>query len=173
MFIIPQISSTKRPVLQAHGGNMIFLRTRERIGASFLTWGLVGLTLLFSAPARAQVTGATLSATVTDASGGIVPQAQISIKNVATAVTTTSTSDAAGFYSAPNLLPGSYEMSASAPGFSTEVRSGLTLTVGAQQVLNFTLRVGQLTEKVEVTGEASAVELVSSSISEVVNSTTV
>src|ERR1700692_4040918 len=130
---------------------MIFLKTWERIGASFLTLGVLGLRLLFSAPLRAQVTGATLSGTVTDASGGIVPQAQISIKNVATAVTTTSTSDAAGFYSAPNLLPGSYEMSASAPGFSTEVRSGVTLTVGAPQGLNFTLRVGQLTAKGAVT----------------------
>jgi hypothetical protein len=41
-------------------------------------------------------------------------------------------------------------MSASAPGFSTEVRSGITLEVGAQQVLNFTLQVGQLTEKLAV-----------------------
>src|SRR4029077_6183164 len=81
--------------------------------------------------------------------------------------------DAAGFYSAPNLLPGTYEVSASATGFSTEVQTGLTLTVGAEQALNFTLQVGQVTQTVQVTGEAPIVELASSSISAVVNSNTV
>jgi Carboxypeptidase regulatory-like domain len=59
-----------------------------------------------SSRAYAQVTGATLSGTVKDASGSIVPNAQVSIVNSATGVTRTVTSDAAGFYTAPNLWPG-------------------------------------------------------------------
>jgi hypothetical protein len=135
------------------------------------------VTLLFSplflAPVSAQVTGATLSGTVTDQSGGIVPKAEISVKNIATGVTRAVSTDPAGFYSAPNLLPGNYEITVAAPGFSSAVRTGITVTVGAQQVLNLTLQVGQVTEKVQVTGEAPTVQLATSSISAVVNSTTV
>src|SRR4029077_9945232 len=139
------------------GGDMVFPKASKSIGMGILIWGALGLILLFSVPVRAQVTGATLSGTVTDASGAVVPQAQVSIKNFATGVTTTVQSDAAGFYTAPNLLPGSYEISASAAGFSTQLQSGVTLTVGAQQVLNFGLRVGQVTQTVQVTGEAPTV----------------
>src|ERR1019366_6642997 len=70
-------------------------------------------------------------------------------------------------------LPGSYEVTASAPGFATAVQSGITLTVGAQQVLNFSMQVGQVTSRIEVTTQAPAVDLANSTISAVVNSTTV
>jgi hypothetical protein len=120
-----------------------------------------------------QVAGGTFSGTVTDSSGAVIPGAQISILNVATGITRAVRADAAGSYTAPNLLPGIYEMTASAPGFATEVRSGTTLTVGATQVLNLIMRVGTMTEKIEVTGEAPDLQLATSSISAVVNSTTV
>jgi hypothetical protein len=124
-------------------------------------------------PIYAQVVGATLSGTVTDQSSAVIPNAQIFIKNVATGVERNIASDTGGFYAAPNLLPGTYEVTVTASGFTTEVRTGITLTVGAQQVLNLTLRVGRTTEKVEVAGEATAVQLATSNISAVVNSTTV
>ncbi len=123
--------------------------------------------------ARAQVVGATLSGIVSDQSGGVIPQVSISIKNTATDITRTTTTSAAGFYSVPNLIPGTYEIKAEAKGFSSEVQTGVTLTVGEQQVLNFTLRVGQASQTVVVTTEAPNVELASSSISAVINSTTV
>src|SRR6202011_303050 len=93
--------------------------------------------------------------------------------NIATGFTRDVTADVAGFYTAPNLLPGAYEITATASGFATAVRSGITLTGGAQQVLNLTMQVGQVTQRVQVTGEAPAVQLATSSISAVVNSTTV
>jgi hypothetical protein len=123
--------------------------------------------------AHAQVAGATLSGTVSDQSGGVVPQAAISIKNIATGITRSSTTSTAGFYSVPNLLPGTYEIRAAAQGFASEVQMGVTLTVGEQQVLNFTLQVGQISQTVEVSTEAPTVQLGSSSISAVINSTTV
>jgi Carboxypeptidase regulatory-like domain/TonB dependent receptor/TonB-dependent Receptor Plug Domain len=128
---------------------------------------------LLLCPAYAQVTGATLSGTVRDQSGGVVPSAGISIRNAATGVTRAVKTDTAGFYSAPNLLPGNYEITATAPGFSSQVQSGVELTVGAQQVLNFALQVGQVTQTVQVTAEAPTVQLASSAISAVVNATTV
>src|SRR3972149_1677095 len=90
----------------------------------------------------AQVTGGTISGTVTDASGGLVPNAQVTITNTATNVVTTVTTTNEGFYSAPNLLAGPYRVTAAAAGFSTAVVTGVTLNVGAQQAVNMSLRVG-------------------------------
>jgi hypothetical protein len=146
---------------------------RKKIANTVLALGALGLSLLISTSAWAQVAGATLSGAVTDPSGAIIPQAQISIKNVATGISTTAVANADGLYTAPNLLPGTYEITVSAPGFTTEVRTGIVLTVGAQQVLNFTLKVGQVTEKVQVTGAAPVVQLASSTVSAVVGSRTV
>src|SRR5579864_5336961 len=113
------------------------------------------LSILVSAPIYAQVAGATLSGTITDPSGAEIPGAQIAIKNTATGITTNLTADAAGFFSAPNLLPGTYEVTVSSTGFATQVQSGITLTVGAQQTLNVTMQVGQSTQKVQVTANAA------------------
>jgi hypothetical protein len=133
---------------------------------------LVGSTLV-PVQTDAQVAGATLSGTITDSSGAIIPGAQATITNVATGVSRVVTTTTDGFYTAPNLLPGSYDITISASGFSTEVRTGITLTVGAEQVLNVTMKVGQATEKVEVTGAAPTVQLATSTLSNEVNATTV
>jgi Carboxypeptidase regulatory-like domain/TonB dependent receptor-like, beta-barrel/TonB-dependent Receptor Plug Domain len=129
--------------------------------------------LLFGASAYAQVVGATLSGTVSDPSGAAIPRAQISIRNTDTGVTTSITADSSGLYSAPNLLPGTYNVTVTAPGFATQIESNITLAVGQQQSLNITLKVGQATQKIEVTGAAPAVQLTTSTISAQVNSTTV
>ncbi len=120
-------------------------------------------------PAYGQVGGATVTGTVVDTTGAVIPNTQISIKNVATGVERAVTSNKDGFYTAPNLLPGNYEVTASAAGFSTVVRSGITLTVGGQQVLNITMQVGQLAQQVKVNGEEPAVQLANSTIGGVVN----
>jgi hypothetical protein len=145
----------------------------RKLAVSLTAIAALGLSLLFSAPVSAQVTGATLSGTVTDASGAVIPNAQVSIKNTATGVSTDVSTNADGLYTAPNLLPGSYEVTVSATGFATHVQSGITLTVGQQQQLNFTMQVGQATQKVEVTGAAPAVELASSTVGGVVAANTV
>ncbi len=130
--------------------------------------------ICFSVPADAQVAGGTLSGTITDPSDKFVPQAQISITNVATGITTTATTNSDGFYIAANLLPGEYQVTVSAKGFATEARKGISLTVGAQQVFNLTLQVGSAAKTVvEVTTEAPAVQLASSDISAVVTANTV
>src|SRR5216683_2399042 len=130
--------------------------------------------ICFSAPASAQVAGGNLSGTISDPSGKLVPQALVAIQNVATGITTTVTTNSDGYYTAANLLPGDYQITVSAKGFATEVRKGISLTVGAQQVIDLTLQVGSAAHTVvEVTTEAPAVQLASSDISAVVNATTV
>ena len=110
---------------------------------------------------------------MTDSSGGLVPNAKVSIQDTATGVTREVTTDSAGLYSAPNLLPGNYDVTITAPGFSTYVQKGITLAVGAQQILNIPMQVGQVTQTVQVTAEAPAVDLASSAITDQVNETTV
>jgi carboxypeptidase family protein/TonB-dependent receptor-like protein len=124
-------------------------------------------------PSEAQVVGATLSGTITDSTGAMIPKAKASITNTATGVSRDAITDADGFYSVPNLLPGNYSVTALAPGFSTKVETGITLEVGGSQVLNITLRVGQATETVDVATTAPAVDLATSSLGAVVNSTTI
>src|SRR6266853_5522881 len=128
----------------------------------FVIWTI---TLPWANRASAQGAGATLSGTVTDRSGAVIPRAQITVKNTATGTTRSSETNTAGFYTAPGLPPGNYAVSVTAPGFSTAVRTNITLTVGAQQVLDFTMQVGQVSQTVEVTEEAPTVDLASSTIS--------
>src|ERR1700716_1494511 len=132
------------------------------------------LSILFSIPTRAQGAGATLSGTITDPSGSVVGQADLTVKNVATGVTTKVTTNADGFYTASNLLPGEYSVTIAAPGFTTEERTGILLTVGAQQVFDLALHVaGASKEMIIVTAEVPAIQLTSSDIGAVVNATTV
>lgn len=134
---------------------------------------ILAISIVCISQAHAQVSGANLTGTVKDSSSAIIPNAQVSISDIATGVVRTVSTDAAGLYAAPNLLPGNYEVRVSAPGFSIQVQKGITLTVGAQQLLDITMTVGQVSQTVEVTTEAPQVELVSSSISGIVNQTTV
>ncbi len=131
------------------------------------------LSILAARPAAAQVSGATLSGEVTDESGAAIADCKISIKNVATGDIREVTTNSDGFYTAPNLLPGEYEVTASAAGFSTVVQKNVTLTVGAEQPLNITLRVGNLSQQVVVSAAPSSVQTTTSEISATVDSTTV
>jgi hypothetical protein len=134
---------------------------------------IVAISILGTGHLYAQVAGATLTGTVKDSSGGVIPNAQIAITDLATGVTRTVSPGGAGLYTAPNLLPGTYEVRVSATGFSTRLQKGVTLTVGAEQILDFTMQVGQMSQTVEVTTEAPTVELTSSTLSATVNATTV
>ncbi|PYS47020.1 MAG: hypothetical protein DMG13_28855 [Acidobacteria bacterium] len=132
---------------------------------------MVGLCPLTSAPLQAQVAGATLSGTIADVQGAAIPEAKVSVTNIATGVSTTTTTNFVGVYTVPNLNAGDYQVSASVPGFNT-VAARLTLTVGQKQELNLSLAVGQIVEEVEVTATAPQVDLTSSTISGNVNATT-
>lgn len=134
--------------------------------------GVCILSLMFSGVARAQVFGATVSGTITDPKGGPIPNAKVSAKNAGTGVITSTTTNTTGAFSIANLNPAEYEVSASAAGFSTS-ETKVTLAVGAKQEVNFALKIGQVTEVVEITGAAPSVETTNSTLSAEVDSTTI
>jgi hypothetical protein len=129
--------------------------------------------VLAALPARAQLAGANLSGVVMDATGSAVPNAAISIKNVTTGVIREVESNSDGLYSAPNLLPGDYDIEASARSFSKTVVKGVTLTVGSERALNLTLKVGAVNLVVQVTELPPLVETSSSTLSATVAQKTI
>src|ERR1700694_4420691 len=134
------------------------------------------LLLLFSfhsMPLQAQVAGATLSGVISDTTGAGIPKTGVSIKNLTTGVIREVNTDGDGYYTAPNLLPGTYEITVTANGFATIVQKGITLAVGATPVVNLSMRVGQISERVEVSTAPPNVELATSTISGNIDSTTV
>ena len=152
---------------------MIHYRVSKRLAFGFSVVVALAISLSVSVCVYAQVAGATLSGTVSDSSGAAMPNATVSIKNTATGVARDVTTDAAGFYSAPNLLPGTYEVTVSATGFETRVESNLSLAVGEERGLNPIMQVGQVTQQIKVTAAAATVQLNSSELSAEVNATTV
>jgi hypothetical protein len=141
--------------------------------AAFCLGTTLLLAPLFSISARAQVTGATITGTATDPSGAAIPNAQVSAKNTGTGVTSSATTNADGFYTIPNLIPGAYDVTTTAPGFATRVDTAVTLGVGQKLELPLSMKVGQTTQTVEVAGAAPTVELTTATISGEVTSTTV
>jgi len=142
------------------------------LAASFVALVLIH-SVVVHVDVQAQVAGGTITGTVVDSSGRVLPNASVSITNVATGINRTVTTNEDGLYIAPNLLPASYELTFTAPGFRTDVRSGIELTVGATVTMNMTMQVGGSKETVQVQTEAPDVQLATSDISAVVNASTV
>lgn len=141
-----------------------------------LSTSLLALALIYSATQvnlHAQVTGGAISGTVVDTSGRVIPNARISVANTATGISRTVTTNTDGFYTAPNLLPGTYDLTFTAPGFKTDLRKGILLTVGAAAVLDLTMQIGTVIETVQVQTAVPDVQLTTSDIGAVVNATTV
>ena len=142
--------------------------TRQR--ASKVVWiGLVLACSVLCLRTEAQVSAAKLSGTIADTSGASITEAKIEITNVQTGITRDVITNNSRLYSAPSLPPGSYTVSVSKDGFSTEVRTGITLDVGSDQLLNITLKVGSLKQEVAVSDITVGVDLATSTLNNVVD----
>ena len=119
-----------------------------------------------------QSTG-TIQGTVTDATNSPIPNASVTIKNDATDQERTLVTDSSGIYFAPSLPIGTYRVEVKSPGMATMAKVGVEVQVGTTVREDFTMKVSQATEVVEVQGAAPLVESSSVSVGSVVNQTTV
>jgi len=106
---------------------------------------------------------------VVDPSGSVVPLAEIIVRNVATNLSRSVTSNEAGRYEVVALQPGEYEIRVTKPGFATLVRSGVTVAVGSRTTVDLELTVSSTSETVTVLANAAAVQVDKTEVSTVVN----
>jgi uncharacterized surface anchored protein len=100
--------------------------------AAVLAFAMV---LLLSAPAAGQTATGSITGVVRDSTGAVLPDAAITIRNVATSSSRTATTDTAGRYSIVNVVPGDYELRAALTGFTASVRT-IVVTVGGMTEAN-------------------------------------
>src|SRR5229473_4361784 len=96
----------------------------------------------------AQVITGTILGNVTDEAKAALPGVSISMRNLDTGETRTAITDLSGKYRAPGLGLGRYEVRAELEGFQTNVRTGISLMVGSEALVNFTLGVAKMTEAI-------------------------
>src|SRR5216684_5639905 len=128
--------------------------------------------VLFSARIWGQST-ATLTGTITDASGAVVPGAKILVHNIGTSEERRAESDSAGVYVIPSLPVGDYRVSATLSGMQTVVANNVAAEVGRTVQQNFTLRVASGSEIVEVTSSAPAISAETVTVGAVIDRKTV
>jgi hypothetical protein len=115
------------------------------------------------------VSGASVTGRVADEQDATVAGAEVKMSGVDTGVVFNATTNDSGLYSFPNVPIGSYTLQANAPGFQTYVQSGLELRVNDHVQVNMTLKVGSVSEKVEVTANATLVQTQENSVSQVID----
>ena len=115
----------------------------------------------------ASVTGS-VSGTVTDASGAVIPGVSVSALNTQTGITQTVTTDSRGFYAFPSLAVGYYEIDARQKGFRDYRQTGLVIDVNTELRVDVTLQVGQTTQEVTVSSTAVHVETERTEMGEVI-----
>ncbi|HEX4748991.1 MAG TPA: TonB-dependent receptor [Bryobacteraceae bacterium] len=118
---------------------------------------------------HAQVTSGDVIGTVMDASGAAVPNAKVTATNEATGVKATSVASGSGEYRIPNLLPGSYDIQAAAPGFTSAELKGVAILLNQVATANLTLKVGSVSTEVNVTEAAAMIDTTTAQIQNTFN----
>src|SRR5688572_2596290 len=137
----------------------------------------VGLSVLLAvvvcaAGARAYAQGGTtqsLSGTVVDSTGAVIPGADVAAKHLGTGVVATAVSNAEGLFSIPSLQIGTYTVTVTLQGFKTVVINNVVLTSGAPASVKATMEVGGVSEQVTVASSSEIVQTQSSTISQTIN----
>ena len=131
--------------------------------AARLSWTIVFVALACVTSLAQSYTGRILG-TVTDQSGASVAGATVTITDVARGTTRTITTDGAGEYVAPNLLPGTYKVRAEAKGFKSVERPNIELEVAKDALIDLSLPPGNVSETVQVTDEVPLLDTTSATL---------
>ena len=124
-------------------------------------WLIVAVLVVLGSGAdssSAQVTTAEVNGTIADESAAVLPGVSVTARNLQTGFERTATTNEHGRYTLFALPPGPYTIRAELPGFSSEQRDGLTLSINQQVVLNLTLKLASVAEAITVTSEAPLVQ---------------
>src|SRR6266436_7731524 len=126
--------------------------------------------LCSAAPIRAQVDAGTILGTVSDASGGTVNGATVTLTNEGTNATLSTTTGSDGTYKFTPVKIGTYKLTATIQGFSTVTQRNVTVSVGQDVVVDFTLKPGSVSETVEVASSLPVLETQEASVGQVIDS---
>lgn len=140
--------------------------------AAVRAFGILVVMITFAVSAWAQAE-ASITGTITDSSGAAMPGSTVTIKNDENGFIRKVTTDTAGRYDAPSLPLGRYDVTAEKPGFKTEIKTGLTLVVGEQAVVNLKLQLGEVKQVVTVKDEGPVVNVTTQATSGLVGDTQV
>jgi Carboxypeptidase regulatory-like domain/TonB-dependent Receptor Plug Domain len=140
--------------------------------AALVTFGLLLALTLGTTAARAQV-GASISGTVTDQSGAVVPGAEVTVHDTETGATRTAATDGTGHYDVVALPIGNYEVSVKKQGFQENRRPGILLAIEQEANLDFVLYVASANVDVAVEGDAPMVSVTTSDVSGLVSEETI
>jgi hypothetical protein len=135
--------------------------------------GTTALLFLISLPLFSQANQGTIQGGIFDQTGGAIVGATVSVIDVARGVTRALTTDAAGEYVAPSLVPGTYTVRAEAKGFRTTEHSGVLVEVGKTIRVDLTVQPGEQTQTVTVTGEIPEIDTTDSTLGGTVSNATI
>jgi hypothetical protein len=131
-------------------------------------WILILSAFLSGVPAFAQTTNGLMTGVITDPSGALISQAQITVTNQGTGVSRTTVSDSKGYYIVPQLAPGIYSVSVKMAGFASENRAKLQLQVNQSLTLDFALPISSTSETIQVTDTPPQLNTTSSTLGDVI-----
>lgn len=129
----------------------------------------LALALLLSIPAAAQSDRGTLTGTIQDASGAVIPGAKVTLQNTQTGVSFSAPTNAAGGYTVPQLQPGVYNVRAEKDGFRPASVNGVNLNASATVGVDATLEVGAAAQAIEVSANAVALATENAKTSVIMN----
>jgi hypothetical protein len=149
----------------------IFTRWMNSRRKAFLTAAALQIALLFfSVPSRGQETTARLVGNIVDPSGAPVSGAVVRVQNAATSISRETKTDASGDYSLPLLPVGDYSVTATATGFQEQNVSHIILQVQQAARVDFKLTIGNVTERVEISATAAALQTENAAVGTVIDS---
>ena len=135
------------------------------VTVAFLTVTLVPQSRAFAQESRGTITGK-----ITDAEKAVVPGASVTITNVAMGTSTSLRTNEDGFFRAPYLLPGTYQIAAEAQGFKKYIRDGVILRVNDTLALDIQIEVGAIDQAITVVAENPVLDTTTASAGSVVDS---
>lgn len=144
------------------------LKKSARSSVSALSLFVALALVLGSTPASAQTTGR-IQGTIRDSSGGVVPDARVTLLNVKTGASRQTASDEGGRYTFLSVEVGDYQIAAERTGFKKFVQRGITLILNQVAEVDILLEVGEISESVTVQADASQVETTSTQLGNVIN----